>query len=539
MPTLLTQGGSSLYYMDMSAGTTSTLTLPTGVTLSTTRKPRFAILNQWTVMVNSPSQNLAIDPEGTVRVMVPRAPATPPTLAAGSGTGLTGAYKYRDSFVVLNSDGELLMESPLGPISQTITAANTDIALSDIDLSLDTISARRIYRTLAGGSDTFYHIADIDGNTNQAYLDANTDSKVKLLPVMPGILVTPPGTLPGIRFKNIVEWKSRLWAVADDPTLIDTVFASETNKVYAWPNQLTAYPTGMDSQGIVVFAKRRNQLGLLKRSGVWQISGSAGSTGISFSNASISQVSVGRGGCVAPDSVVTINDSVYYLGIDGVYRWDDNGVQNITNASVSPWFQTDDYFQRSRFPNAFAKYNELRDQYELHLANVGDTTENRWVALNVKTGGWYGPHLTSAFTPSHAHNCLDEDGLPLCLVGGTDGVVYKANQTTFRDGSATAIAMDVYGPWHSIDAPDIEHFWGELAMLSKVESAGTLTVTPTVGWLNSSAGTAISHDLTLGRERLRRLGSGKIMRLRFQQSTVNQGGSIFGYEVPVFEYGRR
>lgn len=539
MSDLIVQGSSTLYKVATSTGTATALTLPTGVTLSTTRKPRFAVLNQWIVVVNSPTQSLAIDPEGTVRLLTPRPPAHAPTAAAGASTGLTGAYKYRTSFIVQNSDGELLMESPLSPESLSFTAANQDISLTDVPVSLDTISARRIYRTLSGGSDAYFHIADLDGNTSTTLLDANADSTVTLLPSMPGTLVSPPGTLPGIRFKIIVEWKSRLWAVADDPTLGDVVFCSETNKVYDWPNQFVAYPTGMDSQGIIAFAKRRNQLGLLKRDGLWQIGGSSGKTGISADNVSISQIAFDKAGCISPDTVVTVNDKSYWLGQDGVYQWDDNGVTNITNSSVAPWFQTDTYFNRSRFDNAFAKYNEIRDQYELHLANAGDSTENRWVALSLKTGGWYGPHLTSAFTPTHAAAAKDDDGLPLTLIGASDGVIYKANQSTFKDGSNTAISFDVTGPWHGGDAPDIQHCWLELSMLSQVEAAGTLTVTPTVGRLNSSAGSAISHTLTTGRERLRRLGDGALMRLRFTHATVSQGVSIYGYECPFFERGRR
>ena len=347
MPHLFTQGGSSLYKMNLSDGTTETLTLPSGVTLSTTNKPRFAVLNQWVVMVNSPTRNLVIDPEGTVRPLVPKAPTHPPLAAAGSSTGLTGAYLYKASFIVTNSDGELLLESPLSPSSISLTAANTDISLSDVPLSLDTISSRRLYRTVAFGS-AYFHLMDLEGNIETATLDATTDAKLKTLPVQPS-LSSPPGTLPGIRFKNIIEWKSRLWAVADDPTLIDTVYISDTNKVYAWNNTVIAYPTGMDSQGIIAFAKRKNQLGLLKRDGVWQISGSSSSTGISVANITVSQIAFGKTGCVAPDSVVAINDRVFWLGKDGVYEWSGDSVRSVTNDTVAPWFQSDTYFNRSRF----------------------------------------------------------------------------------------------------------------------------------------------------------------------------------------------
>ena len=534
----LVQSGAVLYTVDLSAGTSTTLTLPTGVTLATTRKPRFATLNQWTVMVNSPDKNLSIDPEGTVRPLIPRAPLHGPTLAAGGSTGLTGAYKYRTSFIITNSDGELLTESPLSPPSNSVTLSNQDGSCTDVPTSVDTISARRIYRTLSGGS-AYFHLMDLDGNTSTSFVDAIVDATVELLPAQPSILTLAPASLPGVRFKNIVQWKSRLWAVTDEPSQVDTVYFSETNKVYAWPNTLTAYPTGQDKEGVVAFAPRRNQLGLLKRNGVWQVSGTSSGTGISSANLSVSQIAFDKAGCVAPDTVVVINDRAYWLGKDGVYEWSENGVNNITNATVAPWFKTDTYFERPRFPNAFAKYNEVKQTYDLHLAALNASTENRWVSLNLKNMRWYGPHLTGLFTPTHAAHLFDADGLPMALVGGSNGTLYTANSANFRDGAATAIDFDCYTPFFSADAPDIMHVWQELSVLSKVEAAGTLTITPYVGGLDASAGTAISHTLTTGRERLRRLGAGRLFSLRLRENTNNQGVSVFGIECNFFEAGRR
>lgn len=533
------QAGTTLYMLNLSTGVATALTLPTGITLSSTRKPRFAVLNQWIVMTNSPDRNLVIDAEGTVRPLVPIPPTHGPTLAAGSGTGLTGAYLYKASFVILNSDGDLLIESPLSPAGSSVTLANNDASLTDVQVSADTITARRIYRTLTGGTTEFFHVLDLNGNTATAVLENNADTVVTLLPAATDILVTPPGTMPGFHMKDIVQWKSRLWGISDDPTQIDTIFISETNKVYAWPNSVVAYPTGQDSQGVVRLLARKNQLGILKRNGLWQVAGSSGSTGISITNVSVSQVVYDKAGCVAPDSAIVISDKAYWLGKDGVYCWSDDGVQNISNGFVAPWFHSDTYFNRSRFPNAFAKYNELRNSYDLHLAAAGASTENRWVSFNITNGKWYGPHLTSAFTPTHAGWGSDSNGLPLTMVGGSDGVIYTGNSSSFLDGTSTAIAMDVYGPWHSLDDPDIVHQWGSLSMLTKVENGGTLTITPTVGRLDSTAQDAISHDLTKGRERLRNLGVGPLMRLRFTQSAASRGCSIYGYETTAFEVGRR
>jgi transposase len=227
------------------------------------------------------------------------------------------------------------------------------------------------------------------------------------------------------------------------------------------------------------------------------------------------------------------------LANDGVYEWSDETVQNISNDTVAPWFKSDTYFNRSRFPNAFAKYNAVSNVYELHLATLGSSTEDKWVQFNLNNRKWYGPNKTDLFTPSHAANMTDANGLPAVLVGATSGIIYMGNSSSYRDGAATAIDYDVFTPFYSVDAPDVEHAWLELSTLSKIESAGTLTVTPYVGRLNASAGAAISVDLTKGRQRLRRLGVGPMVRLRLQQATANQAVTAYGVELPFFEVGRR
>lgn len=536
MAFLVAQGGSTLYKIDPTTGVATALTLPTGITLSTTRKPRFAVLNQWVVMTNSPTRNIVIDPEGVVRPMVPRAPVSPPLVAGGSGTGLTGSWKVKQSFVVFDTAGNLLMESALSPSSAAVAIVNKDLAITQAALSDDSISARRFYRNTDGGTD-FFHWLDLDGNTLTSFQSNLADAALSLLPGQPDILVAPPGTLPGTRLKNIVSWKNRVWGVSDDPAEVDTVYYTEDGKVYAWPNSLTAYPIGADVRGIVGFAPRKDSLGLLKRNGLWQI------TGTSNSNFSVVQLVSGRGGCEAADSVVVINDRAFWLGNDGVYEWSSDGVKNISDEHVKPWFQPKDntYFNTARFQYAFGKFNAARNCYELHLAALGSNVEDRWVSFNLTTRKWYGPHKTAAFTPSHAAQGLDADGLPTTLIGGTDGVLYQANQATFHDGTVTAIDFDCYGPKHHGNAPDILHTFLQLSVNSKIQGAGTLSVTPLLTPVSGAetTGAAISHDQTLGHEVLRRIGDARMVRFRVQQNTVNQGAVLYGYELPYFEVSRR
>lgn len=537
MATLIVQGGNTLYKVNPATGSATALTLPSGITLDTTRKPRFAVLNQWVVMVNSPLRNIAIDPEGTVRPLVPQAPVSPPLVAGGSGTGLTGTWQVKVSHVVFDTAGNLLMESPLSPASAAVSVTNKNLSLTNIPLSNDSISARRIYRNTTGGT-AFYHWFDLDGNTLTAAESNLADAALSILPAQPTILTPPAGTLPGTRLKNICSWKNRLWGVSDDVEDVDTVVYTEDGKVYAWPNAITAYPKGQDELGIVAFAPRRDQLGVIKRTGVWQIAGS------SNANFNMVQLTEGKGGCIAPDTVVVVNDRAYWLGRDGVYEWSSEGIKNISDESVKPWFDnkaTTATFNLARFENAFAKYNARTNSYELHLAADGSSVEDRWVSFNLTNRNWYGPHKTAALTPSHAAHSVDGDNLPLTIVGGTDGKVYLANSSTHTDGASSAIDFDCYGPKHHANAPDLMHTFLQLSVNSKIESDGDLTITPYITGRNGAeaAGSAITHDLTLGHELLRRIGDGRMVRLRLRENTAGQGVTIYGYEIPVFEVGRR
>lgn len=543
MAFLLAQGGDTLYKIDPATGTRTALTLPTGVTLSTDRKPKFAVLDQFVVMVNSPSRNLAIDPEGVVRVLVPRAPTRGPIVASGGAGSITGSVQAKCSFVVEGSDGTLLFESPLSPASVAVSLSSNSIAFSEVPVSTDSITKRRVYRNIAGGS-VYYRVLDIDGNTGTAGTSTIADASLSLLPQDSSTLVAPPGTISTSRLRNIVSWKSRLWGVGSDPTDVDRIRFTESQKVYAWPNSVVAYPTGQDTIGVIGFAPRRDQLGVLKRKGLWQITGSAsGSAGISTASVNIVQIQPPDGaacGCIAPDTIVVVNDRAYWLGDDGVWEWGPDGVKNISNEQVKPWFDRNStYFNAARFPNAFARYNVQRNQVEFHLAAAGSSVEDRWVSFNLTTRCWYGPHKTAAFTPTHAALGLDENNLPISLVGGSDGVIYVANQSDYHDGTASAIDFDCYGPFHSGDAPDIEHHWGHLSVLTKAQT-GALTITPYVGRLQALPGQAILHDMSKGREQLRRVGEGALARLRFRQAVVDQGCGLYGYEIdPVFEIGRR
>lgn len=100
-------------------------------------------------------------------------PPTSTSTVASQATGvLTGDYRYKITNVNSN-----LVESDVGPVTATFTAASATIRISSIPTYAASygVNARRVYRTVAGGS-TFKRVATISDNTSTTYDDSTADA---------------------------------------------------------------------------------------------------------------------------------------------------------------------------------------------------------------------------------------------------------------------------------------------------------------------------------------------------------------------------
>lgn len=530
MPFYLIHAGTAVQKVS-TAGALQTLSLPSGVTVVSTRRARFAILGRRIVVTNAVSANIIVEASDlTTRLLsISPAPGSTMTATEGAAGSLSGTYRYVVTFAVM-SGSTVLVESGFSAVTGPITVEDKQIGLASIPVSATSgVNARRIYRTTDSGAD-YYLVTTIADNTTTTYTDNSADYDLGLLPVVAD-LGLPPGYDGSDRMKVLAAWKDRLWgAGVSEP---DKLRWSGPNKVYAWnpANFFNIKPVGYDTEGITAFAARREELGVFKR---YAFSKLLGVDETDFRIVPMAE----NVGCVATDSMVVIRDVAHWLGAEGVYTWGPDGIRNISREKVHPWFTTDTYFNRSQFPNAVANWNPTYDTYELQLSAAGSTNLDRWVSYDLRRGVWLGPHKTAAFTPTFKGLMEDANSLLIPIVGGSNGHLYKQNQSTFTD-DGSAIDFDVETKFHSGNAPDIDHLWLELALISKVEAGGTLTITPKVGGLDASAGTTISHNLTLGRQRLPRLGAGRYAQLRFRQNDNNQGVELYGYEIPFHELGRR
>ena len=512
-------------------GVLSNITLPTGVTMVSTRPIRAAILNENVVIVNAVSRNIVLNPTDlSTRLLSITAPTSALTAAAGAAGVLKGNYRYGYTYAIL-SGTTILTESPMSPISSVVALNNHQASLTGITTSATAgVTHRIIYRTVAGGTE-YFEVTKIADNTTTTYTDNTSDYDLGLLTATDG-KGNPPGVDGTDRLRLIASWKDRLFASPnEDP---DFVYVSGNREIYAWPtaNRLTIQSKGEDSTGVTAFMARRDELVIAKRRKLWKLIGTSPSD--------FELVLIADGiGAVSQEACLVIRDTCYFLAEDGFYEYGVDGVKKLSRETVQPWFTTDTYFNRTYFTTAFAKYNQLYDKIELHLAAAGASTINRWIEYDLKQKVWFGIHKTDAFTPTCAGAMDDTNGFSTPVIGGSNGFLYRQNQSAATDDT-TAIDMDVTTKFHSGNTPDIEHFWDMLTVLNKIESGGgTLTVTATVGDLDASAQSAQSVDLSNDRTVLPRLGYGRFAQLRFQNSTNNKSVTIYGYEIPFFEVGRR
>lgn len=533
----LVHAGSNLYKMN-TTGSWSTISMPnlttaSSVSLHSDYRARVALLNRWAVVVNSPDVNLQIDADSqTAYKLSIDAPTTTATLAAGGAGNPAGSYRYAYSYAI-TTGSRVITESPLSPTAGPITVNGAQVNVTNISTSSDTaVTKRFLYRTVNGGVD-FYKIGELADNSTTTYADDATDYDLGLLPLAED-KGNPPGATTSSYLRIIATWKERLWAAGGNTEDVDKLYFSGKNEQYSWgaENYFVIQPEGADDYGITALAVRRDELVVFKRRAIWKV------IGTSISDFQVIQVAEGVG-CAGPEACVTIRDTVYFGNEDGVYEYGPNGVRSISRDQVHGWFASDDFFNRAQMSEAFFKWNPQYDALEIHLVPAGSTnTLTRWVCYDLKRSIWLGPHKTDKFTPSCGAVVDDSLDLPVPVMGGADGFIYKQNSSVSTD-AGTAIEFDVITKWFAGNTPDIHKYWGQAAVIVKEETTGVLKWEHAVGDIDDSSASTVSLALNSPRHRLARLGIGRFMRFRLYNNENTQSLEVYGVEVPFHELGRR
>src|SRR5207244_3091474 len=110
----------------------------------------------------------------------PLPPTQAMTLSGAAGGTLSGTYKARQTFVVFDAFGQLLAESDFGPDATVVTITTQWLRAQGINLSTDTVSGSRIYRTTTGTS-VYFQWIDLEGDVQTEIRDDLSDAGMSAL----------------------------------------------------------------------------------------------------------------------------------------------------------------------------------------------------------------------------------------------------------------------------------------------------------------------------------------------------------------------
>lgn len=522
----LVQAGASLYAVNTDGAVSSALTLPTNITLAANRIPRFARFQNYVVVVNTPSRPISVGVDGTVRVLTPLPPATAATLSGANGGALSGRFQEKQTFLLLDSENNLISESDYGPTASAVTIASKYLQAAGVNLSGETVSASRLYRTTDNGA-VFFQWIDVDGNVTTTISDDRSDASLGLIagPIL--------GSAPDLVL--IKEWGGRLWGVGRGDG--DNLRWTQAGTMYGWSafNTLPIPHVGDDRFGVTALAPRKDFLGVGRRNSLIQIP--------SDPNGNFRPITVAEEcGILSQESTVTYGDAVFFLWYDGVYRWDASGLTNMSTAgNVHSWFATDDYFNRGMFSQSFAVLDRSNTTYNLFLCAPGSTTPNYYIEMDLESGKFFGPHRIDAFTPSCALVVRGTNDQPFNMVGSVEGYLSQDVETR-ADWKLTPIVTKAVSKRFTGPDPDRNTYFGELSLLTEASLAttATATITASVGELRDhTLSTPMPLDLTQSRQRLFRVGQGKTAQLQFETTGLGDHLIVHGYTIPIADVGRR
>ena len=194
---------------------------------------------------SNPAQKLQVT-NGNLRFDQVATP-TAPTVAVNATAGnLNGAYYYRVSYVTA------LGETETGSVSAVVNPASQQVNLSAIPTSSDTsVTARKIYRTTAGGSILLMKlVTTINDNTTTTYTDNIADGSL-------GVSEPRVNTTGGLIFNGTTRS-----GIIDNATTAIGINALRVNTGYyntaVGLNSLYSNTTGQRNSAVGAFALQNN-----------------------------------------------------------------------------------------------------------------------------------------------------------------------------------------------------------------------------------------------------------------------------------------
>lgn len=402
------------------------------------------------------------------------APTTAPTIAVGAGTGLTGDYNVKYTYVRKEGTTVVSESNPSSAAAAAVTLANQSLSVTCTAPSDTQVTHIRVYRTLAGGS-TYY--VDQDLTLPTVTVDTNTaDASL--------------GTEVAINHD-----RPPLGTVVAGPNYNGTCFILKDNLLYYclakqpeyWPTTyyIEVSPPQFPCKTMVFF---NGQPHVLTKNKIYQIQGTGNNTFFPFEMESVT----GAEGINCALAVKGIG--IFHIGSDGVYLYTSAGDINFTAKRFRPIFRGTTV---NGIPGAgdlsTAWIIQFKNQIYIGYAGSGDTYPTNCLVFNLDN------KKTSYYTWGVEISAVWVDQQNDRLLGGDEnGYVWVLEDSSATTDGGTAISWELESKDFTLQTR--RHF--PRFVKYDVDASNATTCT---GYLKLDGTSHQSHTLSGNRQTKRRL----------------------------------
>lgn len=247
------------------------------------------------------------------------------TLAtAGAGNLSVGVYSYVFMYEWVDGNGRIHLSAPSAPLGITTTAGNNRVAITfNTNIIGSKPTAIRVYRTAANGSVyTFVAYMDFTSYDFSAlmygYTDDSSDSNISANE----IVYTQSGEFSNINIGSclyVAGWKDRVLGIFEDGAIYYSK-KIEGSEPPEFAGELTI--AGLDNVGgsPTAIAPLGDKFLIFKKERIYFIFGDGANDTGTFGDFSIPELLTDIYGCVAPASVINVEEYVYFQAKDGICR---------------------------------------------------------------------------------------------------------------------------------------------------------------------------------------------------------------------------
>jgi len=366
------------------------------------------------------------------------APTTAPTAAAVAtgGSMSNGAYQFQVTFI---SD---IKRSATGPSSTAVTlsagTAVQSISLTSIPTGPAGTTARKIYRTAAGGS-IFFEDFRIEDNTATTGTSVRADSAL-------GEESDEANDPPLFTIAEI--YNDHLFVAGHSQD--DVAFSILGNPETWQEDDFIRFPgrTGDVIGGVSALVSYIGRLYIFRRDKIFFVQGNNRDDFITSVNA----IDYGPVGVIATDSVQLIDGLIYFLSEDGPYVFDGSHAPRSLSGNVPrKWnpFAEKKKINAQQLKNTKSVYYRHRKEWWLAISNPGSSSLDKIFVYNhgFKTassdrggvGNWY--KFTSSLFPIKDIAIIEgasgaTEDIDRVIIANTTGSLYEHDTISTDDGTA-------------------------------------------------------------------------------------------------------